>query len=177
MSFVNHPHAGGPAPANHLSAWLDPLRQRFAALNPREQVLVRTAAWALALLLAWSVLVQPAWHLLRSAPAQLDQLDRQLQSMQLMAQEARELKATPTVNADQALRALEGSVAPLGDAVKLSVHGDQAVLTLTQLSAEQLQALLRDSRSAARTRPVQAKLQHSAAGYSGSLTLALGAGS
>jgi len=154
---------------------LAPLQQWLSGLNPREQLLVRSAAWALGLLLLWSLLVQPAWHTMRSAPAQLDQLDRQLQSMQLMAQEARELKATPAVNADQALRALQGCVAPLGDAVKLSVHGDQAQLTLSNVSAEQLQALLRDSRSAARTRPIQAKLQHGAGGYSGSLTLALGA--
>ena len=48
-------------------------------------------------------------------------------------------------------------------------------LTLTGISPEALRAWLNEARSGARARPVDAALQRGASGFTGSLTVALGA--
>ena len=59
------------------------LRQQAAVYwrsrAPRERLALVGVAVVLGLLLAWLLLVEPAWRTAREAPAQLDQFDRQLQ--------------------------------------------------------------------------------------------------
>jgi len=50
----------------------------WRARLPRERLLLAAGAAALMLFICWSLLVQPAWNVVRAAPLQLDQLDRQL---------------------------------------------------------------------------------------------------
>lgn len=157
-----------------LSQRLAPLQARWQALAPRERNGVAIAAVVLGLLLLWLVALQPAWRTLREVPAQIDALDVQLQQMQRLAGETRELRAQPVVGSSQAEAALRASTERLGSAAKLTLQGDRATLQLTGVPGPALAAWLAETRSAARARPVEAALTRGAAGFSGSVVLALG---
>ncbi len=158
------------------SRWQDltlQLRQRWLALQDSERSALRLLGVLVLAALVWLVAVQPALRTLREAPAQIDATDSQLQEMQALALEVRELRALPPVPAAQATQALQAASDHLGAGAKLSVNGDRAVLTLNGVSSEALQAWLGEARSAARARPVQAQLQRSPKGFTGSIVLAL----
>ena len=157
-----------------LTQRLAPLQARWQALAPRERTGVSIAAAVFGALLLWLVAVQPAWRTLREVPAQIDALDVQLQQMQRLAGEARELRAQPVVGSAQAEAALRASTERLGSAAKLTLQGDRATLQLTGVPGPALAVWLAETRSAARARPVEAALTRGAAGFSGSVVLALG---
>ncbi|QPF72514.1 type II secretion system protein M [Roseateles sp. DAIF2] len=150
------------------------LQNHWQALGARERGLLQLAGAALGLLLLWSVAVQPALRILRQTPAQLTQLDAQLQTMQALALETRELRAQPMVPASQARQALQAASEHLGTSARLNVSGDRAVLSLNGVGSEALQSWLAEVRGAARARPVEASLQRGPQGYSGTIVLALG---
>lgn len=149
------------------------LAQRWAALAPRERYALGAAIAFVIGLMAWNILVQPAWRSVRAAPAQLDQLDAQLQELQRLAVETRELRAAAPVSAGQSADALKAATGRLGETGKLALRGDRAVLTLSNASSEGLRAWLNEARSAARARPLELQLQRSPQGYSGSITINL----
>jgi general secretion pathway protein M len=164
------------AAQSSLAQALAPLRTHWQSLGARERQALQLAALALGLLLLWTVLLAPALRVLREAPQQLAQLDAQLQQMQAQALEAQELRQQAPVAPAQARQALESASAHLGEAARLSITGDRAVLTLKELDAASLQTWLGEVRSAARARPVEASLQRGPKGYSGTIVLALGTG-
>ncbi len=157
-----------------LQQRLQPLRTAWAAVDTRERRLVLLALWVLGLFVLWSVALQPALRTLRDAPARLDALDRDLQTMQTMAADVAELRATPPLPRAQASAALRAASERLGDKGRLAEQGERAVLTLTNASTEQLRAWLLEVRSAARARPVDVNLTHGEQGLSGTVVLALG---
>ncbi len=168
-----------PAPASAGNATAQAhqaLKAWWAGLALRERRMVAGGGLVLALLLVWSVAVGPALRTLRTAPAQLDQLDTQLQTMQRLALEARELRNLPPVNLAQSAAALKAASDRLGEGAKLNVQGDRAVLTVSNLGTEALRNWLAEVRSGARARPLEANLTRGASGYSGSIVLALGGG-
>jgi general secretion pathway protein M len=156
-----------------LADALGPLRQRWDAMQPRERAAVGLAAVVVGLGLVWSVAVQPAWTTVRDAPARLDALDLDLQRMQRLAGEARELKATQPVSAAQAGLALKAATDRLGGGATIVVQGDRATLTVTGVDAERLRAWLAESRTAARARPVEMRLTQGPNGYGGTLVVVL----
>jgi general secretion pathway protein M len=158
---------------NHWLALKAQAHTRWQALADREQLALQVVAWILALLLLWLLAIQPGLRTLRQAPAQLEVLELQLQEMQALAAEARELRATPPVPIALAAQALQAASEHLGPAAKLSVNGDRAVLSVNGVGAEPLQAWLGEVRSAARARPLEAKLQRSPTGYTGTIVLML----
>ena len=147
--------------------------ERFAALNAREQMGVRVAALAVGVLLVLWIAVLPAWHSLARTPAELEQVESQLQAMQAQAQEARELRAVPAIAGQQAQEALKSATGRLGGSASLTVNNGRAVLTLKGVSSEALQGWLSEARSAARAQPIEAQLQRSGSGYVGTLTMSL----
>jgi general secretion pathway protein M len=157
-----------------LGLALAPLRQWWQALPLRERRLALLAAGVLALFVLWLVALQPALATLRSAPAELDVLDLQLQTMQRLAAEAGELRTAPPVNPEQAVAALNAATERLGDKGRLTMQGERAVLTLTGADTGALRDWLAEARSGARARPVEANLTRGNQGYSGSLVLTLG---
>lgn len=156
------------------AARLAPLKAWWARLAPRERVLVAAAATVVVLYLVFAVAVQPAWRTLSAAPAKLEALDTELQAMGRLAAEASELRAAPQINAEQAAAALRAASERLGPHGKLMLQGDRAVLTLDNAGTAELQAWLTEVRSGARARPVEATLTRAAAGYSGTIVVALG---
>lgn len=149
---------------------------QWQAMGERERLALAVVGVLLSLLLAWAVLLAPALRTLKSAPAELEKLDLQLQQMQAQAQEARALRAAPAVPPAQAQAALTASVEHLGPAARMNLAGDRAVVTLTGVAPEMLQGWLGEVRAAARARPVEAQLTRGPKGYSGSLVLSLGGG-
>ncbi|MDP4301912.1 type II secretion system protein GspM [Leptothrix discophora] len=185
MSRSLTPTRHRPAPASALGARLQPLaaalaphtaplRERWSALAPRERRMVGWAAAAVGLLLVWQIAVQPALNTLRTVPAQRAALDLQLAEMQLLAQEARELRALPPISPEQAEAALRAAVTRLGANAKLQMAGDRATITLTGLDAATLTGWLAEVRGAARARVVELQVNRIGALYGGSVVLALG---
>jgi len=158
------------------SATFAPVKVWWTSLGQRERRLVGVGVTLLLLYLVFAIAVQPAWRVVRAAPAQLDALDAQLQGMQRLAGEVAELRATPPVNSVQAIAALKAASERLGDNARLSVQGDRAVLTLTGASTEQLRGWLAEARSGARARPVEATLARGGSGYNGSIIVSVGGG-
>jgi general secretion pathway protein M len=156
---------------------LAPVTAWWTSLNARERQLLAVAVLVVGLYVVFALAVQPAWRTLRAAPAQLDALDAQLQGMQRLAGEAKELRGMPPVNVAQAMTALKAASDRLGDKAKLSVQGERAVLTLTAVGTEQLRGWLAEARSGARARPVEATLTRGPVGYSGSIVVAIGSAS
>jgi general secretion pathway protein M len=157
-----------------LGTMLAPLRARWAALADRERQAALLAAAVLGLFLLWVVALQPAIRTVREAPKRLDALDLQLQTMQRLASEARELRAAPPVAPAQAAAALRAASERLGDKGRLVQQGERAVLTVTEIGADDLRTWIAEARAAARARPVELKLTRGTQGYSGTLVVALG---
>lgn len=147
----------------------------WRTLAARERRLVAWGGALLGLFLLWLLAVQPALSTLRSAPAEHDRLDAQLQTMQLLAVEAASLRGTPPVSAEQAAAALKAATDRLGDGkARLTLQGDRAVLTLNGVGTGALRDWLAEARSGARARPVEASLTRGANGLSGTLVSSLG---
>jgi general secretion pathway protein M len=159
-----------------LAALLAQARARWRSFAPRERLALAVGGALLALFLAWSLLVAPAWRVSRDAPVELDRLEIQLQQMQRLAADAKTLKGTPPVSAAQAAEPLKAATARLGDKAKLVFQGDRATLTLTGVSGEALRDWLGEARSAAHARPIDVQLTRSGDGYAGLVVVTLGAG-
>ncbi|MBI5254973.1 MAG: type II secretion system protein M [Burkholderiales bacterium] len=146
--------------------------------NPRERQALLLAGGVLAAYLLWAVALAPALRTVRTAPARLEQLDSHLQAMQRLAAEARELRATPALPADQAQSLLTAAAARLGDKARLLPQGSRAVLSVTAMPADELAAWLAEVRVSARARVIESQLNRTPHGmYAGNVVLAVGGGS
>jgi len=157
-----------------LTAWQDVARARWRAMALRERRLVGIGGSVVGVFLVWLLFVQPAVRTAREAPARIDGLDAQLQRMQRLAAESRELRNVSPMASAQAAIVLKAATDRLGQRAKLLVQGDRAVLTLNGVSGEQLRSWMAEARSGARARPVEAQLSRVAQGYNGTLTVTFG---
>lgn len=163
-----------PSGPNNAAQALAPASAWWRALPSRDRNLATFGGAVLLLFLLWLLVLQPALRTLRQAPAEMDRLEFQLQTMQRLAAETAELRATPPVNPEQAQAALKAATDRLGESAKLSLQGDRAVLTLNGAGTEALRGWLAEARSGARARPLEANLMRSGSGYSGTLVVAIG---
>lgn len=168
------PRPAHAAPA--ASALLAPAGAWWRGLAARERQLLTLAGSVLLLALLWWLAVAPAWRTLQRAPVELDLLDGQLQTMQRLALEAQQLRATPPVNPEAAAAALKAATERLGDKGRLQLQGERGVLTVSGVGTQALRDWLAEARSGARARPVEAALARSPNGFSGTLVVALGSG-
>jgi general secretion pathway protein M len=156
-----------------LPAALLPLSQKlqaaWTARNRRERQALVLVGVLLLVFAVWSIMIQPALRSLRETPAQLDQLEGQMQEIQRLSAESRELRSASPVAVAQATIALKAATDRLGDAGKITLLGDRATLTLNGVNTEALRGWLTEARSAARARPVEATLVRGAKGYSGTM--------
>ena len=151
------------------------LRARWQALPGRERTMVAAAIAVLAAALVWWIALGPALGVLRSANEQHRALDKQLQQMRGLQQQAQALQAQPKQNHDEALRRLELSVRQkLGTTARTTVVGDRVSVTLTGTPPEALAQWLTQARVDARALPGEARLTRNAAGlWEGTLVLSL----
>lgn len=153
------------------------VRQWWAGLARRERRLIGSAAALVALALLWWVALAPAIRTLQRAPAQIDAAEAQLQQMQRLATEARDLRAVTPVPADQAANVLKAATTRLGDKGRLSLQGDRAVLTVAGVSSVALRDWLAEARSGARARTIEANLSRGTTGLTGTVVVGMGTGS
>lgn len=150
------------------------LQRSWVTLAARERVLVSLAGAIVVLALLWAVALAPALRTVRTAPAQSERLDQQLQSMQAMAASARELQGRPLVRRADAMRVLETSLTQrLAGRAQLTPTGDRATVTLSGVAPQMLAQWLGQARSAARVVVLQARLSRGANGWNGSIVLQL----
>jgi len=153
------------------------LQARWDSLASREKVLVIGAALLVAGALLWWAALAPALQVVRTSGAQHQLLDAQLQSMQVLAAQARTLQAQPKMNYDEALRALEGTARlRLGPSAQLSVAGERATLALRGATADALSQWLAQARINARAVPIEARLTRSTAATASPSAAPSGAG-
>lgn len=160
-----------PAPVQAMRAEAG---QRWRALPARERLGVTLALLAVGIGLVWVVGVQRPLRTLREAPAQIDALDLQLQAMQRMAAEARELRGVAPVPQSQAMAALKSATDRLGDKGRISMQGDRGTLTLNGVTTAGLRSWLAEARSGARARPIEVQLTRGPQGYSGTIIVSYG---
>ncbi len=151
------------------------LTARWAALAPREKLLVGAAAAVVGVALLWWVGLAPALQTLRSAPAQHRSLDAQLQRMQALQAQAQALQAQPKQGHDEALRALEQTIRQrFGTTARYSISADRVSITLTAAAPDTLAQWLTQARVNARALPAEARLTRNAAGqWDGTLVMTL----
>ncbi len=157
-------------------AWLAPLTQKWQQMGSRERFGTACAGIALLVLLLWTVALGPAITTLREAPAKLDALETELQAMQRLAGEARDLRAAPPINRAQATESLKAATDRLGASAKLSLQGDRGVLTLNGTSAGALRQWLSEVRAGARARAIEAQLNRGPTGFTGTVVVNVGGG-
>jgi general secretion pathway protein M len=153
------------------------LTTRWHTLAPRERAGLTAAAAFVAVLLIWGIAVRPAWRTLSETPAQIDQLDSQLQTMRRLAAEAAELRTMAPISAMQSSTALLAATDRLGSKAQLILQDDRATVTFNAMPGGDLQGWLVEVRSAARARVTEAQLSRDAGGYAGTVVLSLRAGS
>jgi general secretion pathway protein M len=153
------------------------VQQWWRGLALRERRLIGGAVALVVLALLWWMALAPAIRTLQRAPAQIDAAEAQLQQMQRLAGEARDLRAVTPVPADQAANVLKAATLRLGDKGRLSLQGDRAVLTVAGVSSVALRDWLAEARSGARARTIEANLSRGTSGLTGTVVVGMGAGS
>lgn len=150
-----------------LRAWW---RQR----PPREQALLLVCAALVLAALLWSLALAPALKTLRQHPAQRAQLQATLAQMQALQAQAQSLQGQAKPTEAQAQQALQNQTASLlGPQAALALHGGSATVTLRGASPQALGRWLAGVRTEAHAQVLQARLQHNAEGWSGSVQLGL----
>lgn len=153
------------------------LQVRWGNLAVRDRRALAIAASAIGIYLFWAIAIQPAWRTLQKAPPELNRLENQLQQLNRMAQESRELREILPVPTAQALSSIQSATDRLGPQGRISILGDRATLTLTNVKPQALKDWLSEARSAGRARPVEVQLNRTGQGYSGTILLTLGGAS
>lgn len=160
--------------SQQIQALRDAWQAKWSAMAPRERRMASIAGWLLLLAVIVLVGIRPAWRTLSTTPAQLKEVDAQLDQMRRLADEVQLLRQRPPVPPAQAEAALRSASDRLGTAATLSVQGDRATLALRDVPGDILASWLDEVRTAARARPLEANLQQVQAGrYSGNIVLSL----
>ena len=164
----------------NMATVFSPLRDRWAAANPREQRLIRSAVALICLALVWGLLVAPPLRTLSQGELEQSRLGVQSQKMQSLRARALALQALPKISRDEALRALDAAVRQqFGAAAQLSVLGDSATVTLRNAPADTLAQWLPQARINARATATEVRLTRTNTGplgqgvWSGSIVLSL----
>ena len=134
-------------------------RQAWDARSPREQTLLRAAAFLLAVVVVWQWAWAPAWRTWQEAPARQAALDGQTQRMLQWQAQAKGLQKPSTVSRAEATQWLEKNLSDLGPNAKLSLTGDDVTLRVEAAPALAMARWLSQAREHAQTWPHQAQMQ------------------
>lgn len=158
------------------STALAPAAAWWRGLAVRERTGLGIAGAVLAGYIVWAVALGPALQTLQRAPLEHDLLEAQFQTMQRLATESQQLRATPPLPADAAVAALKTATERLGDKGRLMLQAERAVLNVQGASPQALRDWLTEARSGARARPLEANLTRAGAGYNGTIVVSIGSG-
>lgn len=165
------------ATGNPDSTRLGSLQARWKQLASRERSMLLIATTVVLASLLWQLLLAPSLHTLRTASAQAQALDTQLQHMQSLQAQAKALRQQEPLGYDDAVRALSlATKQTLGASTQISLSGERANVMLQATSADALAQWLTQVRLNARSTPVEARLNRIAtpAGVTWSGVLVMG---
>jgi general secretion pathway protein M len=146
----------------------------WGRMAPREQQLVTVMVFVVLAAMVWFAGVAPALRTLRTAPAQIDVLEAQWQSMQALAVQARSMQGRSPPGRDEALRELELSVRQrLGGSAQINTTGDRVTVVLKDAAPQSIAPWLSQVRLKARVVATQANLTRTAGGWAGTLVFSL----
>jgi general secretion pathway protein M len=124
--------------------------------------------------LLWWLAVAPALKIIKQAPAQHRELDKQLLDMRILSTEAKNLQSQPKLALDEAQKALQSSVTQrFGNAAQLNLTGERASLTFKTVNSQELALWLTQARVNARALPTDVKLNRNGDTWDGTLVLNL----
>jgi general secretion pathway protein M len=139
------------------------LKLWWAGLGAREQRLAGIAGLIVGIALLWWVAIAPALSTLRTTGQQHAAIDSQLQSMRVLANQARDLRANRPLSYEESLRNLESSVKQtLGSGATLAVTDNRASVNLRAVNADALALWLNQARINARVVPSEMRLTRTA---------------
>lgn len=148
-------------PAKWQTAW----RTFWTTRPARERSLLRLGASVIGAALLWQLALAPALQTWQEAPAKQAALDAQTTRMHQLQAEARGLQPHTPLPRTTALQMLESSAAQwLGPQSRVSLQGEQVLITLKAAPAEGLSRWLNQARSQAQAQAVQAQLQRATPG-------------
>ena len=146
----------------------------WGRMAAREQLLVTLMLFVVLAAVVWFAGVAPALRTLRTAPAQIEVLEAQWQSMQALAVQARVMQGRSPPARDEALRELELSVRQrLGGAALMNTTGDRVTVVLKDAAPQLIAPWLSQVRLKARVVATQANLTRTAGGWAGTLVFSL----
>ena len=155
-------------------SWRAEVQARWQAASGRERRLLLLALSVIGLSLLWWLGVAPALAVLRSADAQHQAQDTQLQQMLRLQAQARALQALPTLDASEARRALDTSLKLLGNSAQVTAQMDRLTVTLKGQDAPALAQWLGVVRQNAHLTPTEVHLKRATAStWDGSLVFTL----
>jgi len=152
---------------------LQALTASWQRASRREQRSLGLAAVVVGAALLWWLALAPALNVWRSAPAQQQQIDAQLQQMLGLQAQARALQALPTLDAAAARHALDAALKPLGIRVQVATQMDRLTATLKGADAQALAQCLSASRQNAHLVPTEAHLKRVGTSWDGTLVFTL----
>jgi general secretion pathway protein M len=166
------------AAAESIQSLRQAWQAKWATMAPRERQIATVAGWLILLTIVVLVAVRPAWRVVSQSPAEIREVDAQLDDMRRLADEAQALRQRPPVPPAQSEAALKSATERLGPGARLQMLGDRATLNLTKVAGEALATWLEEARGAARVKPIEAGLMQVQPGvYSGTITVMLPPGS
>lgn len=151
---------------------------RWNRLAVRERRLLLLAVWLVGAVVLWLALLAPALKVWRTAPAQSQALDAQLQHMSTLQMQAKALQQQAPLGYEDALRALNNATKEsLGSNAQVSIVAERATVSVQVVPADALAQWLQQMRLNARSTPVEARLTRivtaSGVAWSGVLVMAL----
>lgn len=154
------------------SAWGSVL-QWWAARDAREQRFLTLAGFLILIALVVSLFVTPALRVVRAHATTDARLKGEWQTMLQLQAQARALQSQPRQNASTAKAALQSATGTLGAQADLAFGPEGARVTMRNVPAQLLAEWLSVVRLQAGSVPLQASLNHTGAGWSGTLVMTL----
>jgi general secretion pathway protein M len=153
---------------------MDTYLNTWRQLKTNERRLILMAFWLIVIALLWWLAIAPALKIIKQAPAQHRELDKQLLNMRMLSTEAKNLQSQPKLALDEAQKALQSSVTQrFGNAAQLNLTGERASLTFKTANPQELALWLTQARVNARALPTDVKLNRNGDAWDGTLVLNL----
>lgn len=158
------------------TTWAASLSSRWQALQTRERAMIGLAALVVGGALLWQWAIQPAWKTYRSYERERLALERQVQAMQSMRQQAVQLQELLASSAQQGSAAsLTSRIQTqahdaLGQQVQTALAGDRFTVRFQNAPAAALAQWLRETRENTRSQPLQVQLTRPASDANSGVT-------
>jgi type II secretory pathway component PulM len=154
--------------SNRFQNGIQPFRKLFSELSPREKLFVLLALYLIVFAFIWLVLVSPAMQILKNSSSKNIALDKEIQVIQKLAQEAKTLRSEPKEipsNFEASLKSLSENIIP-GKATTAS-SAEKITVNLNAVSAQNLARWLEALRIELHHKPIETQLQFQQGNWTG----------